>query len=155
MRLKRLRRHGIHVVEGHKNGFDADTNTHWRSYICAVMPKKLFYDKIESHLHGLGVKYLTQCNEPLEWNLEDIGGVNGRECLLKRKRKCELFLELLDDIIEIRDDEVYVVMWNSRFLPRCFTQARALDMDTILLDILETRSWPFWTRFVSACFGVH
>lgn len=142
MRTLELQRRGIFFVEGQRNSYDPEFDIHNRSFICAYMDNELFIERIEPFLKAYGVRYVTQTHKM--WDLREFGDGQGEVWVTRRHGKGRVRIELLDELIHLNNNEIYVVMWRRRFLPRMFKSARWCDIDTILLHIMDGRTRPPW-----------
>lgn len=142
MRTSELQRRGITFVEGQKNSYDSEFRIHNRSFLCASMKRKLFETKIKPFLAAYGVRYITQTQTL--WDLSQFGGRTGEVWISRQNGEGVVRIELLDELVHIDDDQVYVVMWRRRFLPKFIKRAHCLDIDTILFRIMDGRTRPPW-----------
>jgi hypothetical protein len=140
MKIRALQHHGITVIEGQVYSYEPNGDVHKRSYMCAKMSESLFKQKIEPHLASYSIRYLLQSNTL--WDLREFGGLEGEIWVTKVRGVGSVRIHLLEDEIDLEKQEVYVVMWRRRFLPRFFRKARCLDIDRIILSILNGRTRP-------------
>jgi hypothetical protein len=100
------------------------------------MPKELFAKRIEPHLKRHGVMYISQTNH--DWDLRGLCTFNDNMVWVTKVRgRGVVFIGLLEEDISLQEDEIYVVMWNRRFMPQWLLRtARSFDLDTILLRII-------------------
>ena len=131
MKRLELARRGVTFIEGQRNMFNQNNSTHQRSYICVVM-KVATFNQVKSMFSKYNVKYISQTNS--EW---DLRAIQGRVWVTTVHGKGTTSIELLDDYVLLEDDDVYVVMWNARFLPKFMRTGRCFDMDTLLIDMLD------------------
>lgn len=138
MRKYALLKYGVTLIDGQVNSYCSKTGLHRRSYACVCMKRALF-DKIQPYFQRFGVKYITQTNSV--WNLS---GIDGPVWVTKQNDLGVTRIELLEDTIQIEDDDIYVVMWNARFLSKFVRRGWLFDMDTILIDLLAGSKKPVW-----------
>lgn len=136
MKRYELAKHGIKFIEGQSNLYCKRTQTHQRSYLCIVMKISVF-ESMKKLFPNYGVHYVSQSNSA--W---DMRGMKERVWVTKVRGVGTTCIELLDDEITLDNDDVYVVMWNDKFLPRFIKKARFFDMDILLIDMLEGKTKP-------------
>jgi hypothetical protein len=136
MKIKELSRHGIHYIDGQRNSYNPRTKCHKRSNLCAHMPNELFTCKLRPHLENHGIMYITQTN--VNVNIEE----DGTHWVTKVGSCGVVYIGLTDEIIHLKDDEVYVVLWNRCFPPKLHCDMRALDVDVIVLNIIGNLMYP-------------
>lgn len=136
MKRRELAKHGINFIEGQINMYCSKTQIHQRSYICIVV-KASVYERLKQLFPKFGVQYIAQSNAA--W---DLRGMKDKVWVTKKRGVGTVCIELLEECIAIDDDDVYVVMWNKRFLPQFFKRARFFDMDVVLLSMLSGKTKP-------------
>jgi hypothetical protein len=149
--MKELQTLGVSVVEMQRNSYDPHTLVHKRSYMCCTMSKDNFA-KIKEILLRYDLLYLTQSNTL--WDLSMFGGRDGVVWVTRKGGENTHYICLTNDVINIKDNDIYVVIWSKRFLPRAMLRARLFDIDTILLCILKGKCLPRLRilRLLRGCF---
>jgi hypothetical protein len=100
-----------------------------RSYICIILSEDVFETRLRSHLGAHGIDYLIQSNAyettlpfrdiDLEWIF----------CFVAKRIGCT------QDVLQLKDDQIYVVLWNRRY-PPLFRQHVHVDVVDNLCSIL-------------------
>lgn len=131
-----LARKGVQFIEGQKNMYCNVKRVQRRSYLCVVM-KVATFDRIKSLFVSYGICYITQTNSA--W---DLRAMKKPIWVTKVRGTGTTCIELLEEEVLLDDNDIYVVMWNARFLPRFVRNGRLFDMDVMLLDMLAGKEKP-------------